>query len=62
MKQDRILLLTNLNLYNIKKDSVQRKINIGSIKAITKSTKAGNPEFVVHIKNEYDYRYETAND
>ena len=27
--------------------------------AITKSTKAGNPEFVVHIKNEYDYRYES---
>ena len=59
MKQDRTLLLTNLNLYNIKKDQVQRKINIGSIKAITKSTKAGNPEFVVHIKNEYDYRYES---
>ena len=23
------------------------------------STKAGNPEFVVHIKSEYDYRYES---
>ena len=44
-----------MSLYNIKKDQVQRKINIDSIKAITKSTKAGNPEFVVHVKNEYDY-------
>lgn len=23
------------------------------------STKPGNPEFVVHIKSEYDYRYES---
>lgn len=59
MKQDRTLLLTNLSLYNIKKDSVQRKINVSSIKAITMSTKPGNPEFVVHIKSEYDYRYES---
>ena len=59
MKQERTLLLTNHSLYNIKKDNIQRKIGILSIKAITKSTKGGNFEFVVHIKNEYDYRFES---
>lgn len=37
MKQDRILLLTNENLYNIKKNTVQRKISVNTVKAITKS-------------------------
>ena len=30
------------------------------LKAITMSSKADNPEFVVHIKSEYDYRYESS--
>ena len=60
MKQDRTLLLTNFNLFNIKdKKKVQRKILLSSIKAITMSTKDKNPEFVVHIRSEYDYRYES---
>ena len=57
MKQERMLLLTNQNLYNIKKDQVQRKINVDSIKSITKSTKPKSEEFVVHVKAEYDYRF-----
>jgi hypothetical protein len=40
MKQDRTLLLTNDNLYNIKKNTVQRKINVENIKALTRSTQA----------------------
>jgi len=39
MKQERIFLLTNQSVYNIKKEEVQRRIDISSIKAITKSTK-----------------------
>jgi len=27
------------------------------MKALSKSTEAGNFEFVVHVKNEYDYRF-----
>lgn len=38
---------------------MQRRIAIASIKAVTKSTLANNPEFVVHVKNEYDYRFES---
>lgn len=59
MKQDRTLLLTNDNLYNIKKNQIQRKINIDSIKAITKSLQKGNQQFIVHIKSEYDYMFES---
>jgi len=58
MRQDRFLLLTNQYLYNIKKDNVQRKISIGSIKAMTKSTKEDNTEFIVHVRSEYDYHFE----
>jgi hypothetical protein len=42
MKQERTLLLTNSNLYNLKISQVQRRINISSIKAATKSVKADN--------------------
>jgi len=59
MKQERTLLLSNQSLYNIKKDAIQRKIGIASVKSLTKSTKKDNLEFVVHIKNEYDYRFES---
>jgi len=59
MKQERTLLLTNQNLYNIKKDQVQRRISVDSIKAVTKSTKQDNTQFIVHVKNEYDYQFES---
>ena len=58
-RQTRILLLTNRSLYNIKKDQIQRKINVQQIKAVTKSTKDGCIQFVVHVASEYDYIYES---
>jgi len=57
MKQERIVLLTNLHLSNIKKKQFQRRIAVSKIKAATKSTIDGNYEFVVHVKKEYDYRF-----
>jgi hypothetical protein len=42
VKQERTLLLTNQNVYNIKKNAIQRRINTQSIKALTKSTKPEN--------------------
>ena len=42
-----------------KKDSIQRKIGVDSIKALTKSTKDQSNEFVVHVNNEYDYRFDS---
>ena len=35
----------------------QRKIPISKVKAATKSTMEGCMEFIVHVKQEYDYRF-----
>ena len=59
MKQERTFLLTNQNLFNIKRAEVQRRIALASVKAVTKSTVNGNAQFIVHIKNEYDYMFES---
>ncbi len=59
LKQSRVLLLTNSRIYNLKGDKIQRKIAVSSIRGLTRSTKSGNLEFVVHVKDEYDYRFES---
>ena len=59
MRQDRTLLISNQYLYNIKKDDVKRRISIKTIKAVTQSLKKGNLEFIVHVKSEYDYEFES---
>ena len=51
--------MTNQTLYNIKKDQVQRRIAVSSIKAVTKSLNKDNKEFVIHVKAEYDYRFDS---
>lgn len=61
MRQYRGMLVTNTRIYNLKDVSIQRKIQISSVKAITKSTKAGYLEFVVHVNDEYDYMFESDN-
>jgi len=57
-KQERLLLLTNLNLYNIKNTEIKRTIDVKKIKALTMSSKEGTNDFVIHVTAEYDYRYE----
>lgn len=59
MKQDRTFLLTDQYLYNIKKTESQRRIAVKSIKSVTKSIISQNQQFIVHIKNEYDYMFES---
>ena len=58
MREERILLLTNMGLHCVKKDEIDRKIPISSIKALTKSLKNDLP-FVVHVKREYDYHFDS---
>mmetsp|Transcript_7647 Transcript_7647/g.682 ORF Transcript_7647/g.682 Transcript_7647/m.682 type:complete len:92 (+) Transcript_7647:213-488(+) len=43
--------------YNLKGKTVKRKIDLATIKGITVG-KFGY-EFILHIKDEYDYRYES---
>jgi hypothetical protein len=54
--QERQVLVTNRGLYNLKKKSLKRRIDLNFIRGITVSTL--NDEFVVHCNDiEYDYHY-----
>ena len=59
MGQERIFLLTNFAVYNVKNDAIDRKISMSTIKAVTKSTKEGCTQLVVHVRSEFDYLMET---
>ena len=48
-----VFLLYSLSLIS----EFQRRIKISKMKALSKSTQSGNLEFVVHVKDEYDYRF-----
>jgi serine/threonine protein kinase len=60
-RQRRILLLTNLALYNLlpKSFKVRRRIELNNIEAVILSE--ASDEFVVHVPLEYDYRFESRN-
>lgn len=48
-------MVTTGHVFNFKKNSVKRKINLEDIVAVTVSN--ASSEFVFHIPSEYDYRY-----
>jgi len=54
-RQERGIVLTDQAIYNLKKKQLQRRIPYEKLEAITRS-KMSN-EFVLHIKDEHDYRY-----
>ena len=68
-RQERCLLITSKAIYNINKQdflanfisifnstfAIKRKIDIAKIAAITVSELSS--EFVIHVRDEYDYRY-----
>jgi len=59
-EQERILLLTNKALYNLKPKELKkcrRRVSLEKIVSISTSTTS--PEFVIHIPDEYDYCYKT---
>jgi len=61
-EQDRVLLITDKALYNLKpKDygKCQRRIDLERIVSVTYSS--ASDEFVFHIPEEYDYRYKSDN-
>lgn len=57
-KQERNIMITNLGIYNLKGTTIKRKIDIEKVRAITVS-KIGT-EFIIHVPEEYDYRYASA--
>lgn len=67
-RQERILLVTNKNLYNVLPQSlltnifggrIKRKIPYNVISAVTVSR--FGPEFVIHVEKEHDYRFSSQN-
>jgi len=68
-RQARGLIITNKAVYNVSKQgmimsllsssyTVKRKIDIGKISGLTVSEMSS--EFVIHVKEEYDYRYSSS--
>jgi serum/glucocorticoid-regulated kinase 2 len=55
-KQERNIIITDKALYNLKKTSLKRRIDLKAIKGITLSKTTD--EFVIHCNDEdYDYQY-----
>jgi serum/glucocorticoid-regulated kinase 2 len=54
-RQERVLILTENAIYNIKKSKVKRRIPYEKLDAMTISTTSS--EFLIHVNEEYDYRY-----
>ena len=54
-RQERTLLITNFNVFNLSSKTVKRKIPIKKIYGITIGVIG--TEFVLHVPEEYDYRY-----
>ena len=58
-KQERSIIITDKGIYNLKKTSLKRRIDLKSIKGITISKTSD--EFVIHCNDEeYDYHYISA--
>lgn len=53
--QDWILIITEHAVYNFQGNSIKRRIPIDKVEAISISKISS--EFVIHVKDEYDYRY-----
>lgn len=58
-KQERNIIITDKAIYNLKKTSLKRRIDLKWIKGITLSK--SSDEFVIHCNDEeYDYQYISA--
>lgn len=56
-KQKRNMLITTKNIYNLKSHTLKRRISLMNLAATTVSEDGSSKEFVIHIPDEYDYRY-----
>ena len=56
--QERCIVLTHTNLYNIDKSNIKRTIRTPCIEGVSISLTSN--EIVLHVPSEYDYRYECA--
>jgi hypothetical protein len=61
IKQERTVVVTNQNVYNFHKKKVRRHVHIKDLAGLTKALNQKSSEFVIHVKNDYDYRMESSN-
>ncbi len=54
-RQKRAMVISDQALYNFKGSNLRRRIPLDRIDAIT--TSSTSYEFIIHVHNEYDYRY-----
>jgi len=59
-KQKRNLVITTKNIYNLKSKDLRRRINLLNVAATTVNEDENNKEFVIHVPDEYDYRFISA--
>jgi hypothetical protein len=55
--QSRALLITNNNVHNLKKEEIKRSIPLKEIVGVSVTTEAEGDEFVIHVLEDYDYRF-----
>ena len=51
------MLITNINVHNLKKEDIKRSINLMDIAGVSVTTEPDGNEFVVHVDSDYDYRF-----
>lgn len=57
--QERNLIITSENIYNIKRYKVKRRIEIANLGGVSKTLIGTKIEFTIHVPKEYDYRFLT---
>ena len=58
--ENRNILITNLAIYNLKKNEIKRRIKIEDLYGITYST--ASTQFIIHFnENDYDYLFQSDN-
>jgi len=60
IKQERTVVVTNLAIYSFHKKMMRRHIEIQNLAGLTKSLNEKSSEFVIHVKETYDYRMESS--
>lgn len=50
-------MLTSEHLCNVKAKKLMRSIKLSKLNGLTKSTDADNFDFIIHVKQEYDYEF-----
>ena len=55
--QKRDMLLTTELLCNVKNNQFKRNIKINNLRALTRSTDPEIDNFIIHVKDEWDYEF-----